>query len=113
MGRLQQLVRAAPLVPQRQPRLLPSPVRRHRHLQQRLGLHHLQTAWLAERVDAERMEPQTDGTWKLSRGTERTFPKEGESAVEPFAERIYHFPDKPDAFALRYVRPEEIPCPRF
>jgi lipopolysaccharide export system permease protein len=64
---------------------------------------------LARRVDAEEMQPQPDGSWRLLRGAERDFPSEGESHLEPFEERVYRFPERPDTFAIRFGRPEQIP----
>ena len=63
---------------------------------------------LTSRVDAERMEPVPDGSWRLVKGAERTFPRAGESALTLFAERVVRFPEDPAAFRLRAGRPEQM-----
>lgn len=63
---------------------------------------------LAGRLDAERMEPQPDGRWRLLRGSERTFPAEGQTHVEPFAERLVRFAEPPSELQLRRGRPEQM-----
>jgi lipopolysaccharide export system permease protein len=65
---------------------------------------------LASRVDADEMMAQPDGSWLLRDGAERTFPAEGESHLEPFLERTFHFPEGPDSFRISIGRPEEIPA---
>jgi lipopolysaccharide export system permease protein len=63
---------------------------------------------LAGRIDAERMEPQPDGRWKLVHGSERAFPSEGTTHLQPFTERLVRFPEAPGELQLRRGRPEQM-----
>lgn len=68
---------------------------------------------LASRIDAERMEPLPDGSWRLVDGAERRFLGPAQSADVPFKERFVHFPENPATFQLRQGRPEQMTMPQL
>lgn len=62
---------------------------------------------LAERVDAERMEPLGGSVWRLRNGTVRTL-SGNESRMERFAERTVTLDEDPQAFHIIKGRPEQL-----
>lgn len=68
---------------------------------------------LASRVDAARMEPMPDGSWRLLDGSERRFLGPAQSSRLPFTEMHTRFPENPATFQLRQGRPEQMTMPQL